>query len=209
MEIDTLALTNCEVAADGGAVSLGFVDSQGRPATIRLSLNQVGALAMTLPGLIDKALQTRFGDQSLRYAYPLASWVVEQSSDPTQGMVTLRTVDGFSVCFSILREQQSELGEALVAQPAAKPTPRANCLRLLAFGLDLIHFVFVHFLGWSGPGWFDPWSAIRWRAAHCWGLRSGSAALQPAGWPWCSGESWSGRPQPACPEQGCSIATIP
>jgi len=126
MEIDTLALTTCEVAADGGAVSLGFVDSQGKPATIRLSLNQVGALAMTLPGLIDKALQTRFGDQSLRYAYPLASWVVEQSSDPTQGMVTLRTVDGFSVCFSIPRDQQSELGEALVAQPAAKAVMRAN-----------------------------------------------------------------------------------
>ena len=112
MKIDTQALTTCEVAADG-AISLGFVDSQGRPATIRLSLNQVGALAMTLPGLIDKALQTRFADQSLRYAYPLASWAVEQSTDPTQGMVTLRTVDGFSVCFSIPRAQQSELGEAL------------------------------------------------------------------------------------------------
>ena len=126
MEIDTQALTTCEVAADGGAISLGFIDSEGKPATIRLSLNQVGALAMTLPGLIDKALQTRFGDQSLRYAYPLASWKVEQSSDPTQGMVTLRTVDGFSVCFSIPREQQSELGEALVAQPAAKMSLRAN-----------------------------------------------------------------------------------
>ena len=99
---------------------------QGRPATIRLSLNQVGALAMTLPGLIDKALQTRFGDQSLRYAYPLASWQVEQSSDPTQGMMTLRTVDGFSVCFSIPREQQSELGEALVAQPVTSVAMRAN-----------------------------------------------------------------------------------
>jgi hypothetical protein len=116
MEIDTQALTTCEVAADGGAISLGFVDSTGNPATIRLSLNEVGALAMTLPGLIDKALQTRFGDQSLRYAYPLASWLVEQSSDPTQIMVTLRTVDGFSVCFSIPQRQQSELGEALVAQ---------------------------------------------------------------------------------------------
>jgi hypothetical protein len=118
MEIETQSLTTCEVAADGGAISLGFVDSEGRPATIRLSLNQVGALVMTLPGLIDKALQTRFGDQSLRYAYPLASWAVEQSTDPTQGMVTLRTVDGFSVCFSIPRAKQSELGEALVAQPA-------------------------------------------------------------------------------------------
>jgi hypothetical protein len=126
MEIDTQALTSCEVAADGGGVSLGFVDSTGNPATIRLSLNQVGALAMTLPGLIDKALQTRFGDQSLRYAYPLASWRVEQSSDPSQTMMTLRTVDGFSVCFSIPRQQQSELGEALVAQPASNVTLRAH-----------------------------------------------------------------------------------
>jgi hypothetical protein len=126
MEIDTLSLTTCEVAADGGAVSLGFVDSTGNPATIRLSLNQVGALAMTLPGLIDKALQTRFGDRSLRYAYPLESWVVEQSSDPAQGMVTLKTVDGFSVCFSIPRQQQSELGEALVAEPASTGTLRAH-----------------------------------------------------------------------------------
>ena len=126
MEIETQALTTCEVAPDGGAISLGFVDFEGKPATVRLSLNQVGALAMTLPGLIDKALQTRYGDQSLRYAYPLASWVLEQSSDPTQGMVTLRTVDGFSVCFSIPREQQSVLGEALVAQPTAESGVRAN-----------------------------------------------------------------------------------
>ena len=126
MEIETQALTTCEVAADGGAISLGFVDSTGNPATIRLSINQVGALAMTLPGLIDKALQTRFGDQSLRHAYPLASWVLEQSSDPTEVMITLRTEDGFSVCFSIPRQQQSELGEALVAQYAPNVTPRAH-----------------------------------------------------------------------------------
>ncbi|MCC8982023.1 hypothetical protein [Bradyrhizobium acaciae] len=37
---------------------------------------------MTLPGLISKALQTRFGDRSLRYASPLDSWVIEQSTDP-------------------------------------------------------------------------------------------------------------------------------
>ena len=36
MEIDTQALTTCEVAADG-AISLGFLDSDGKPATIRLS----------------------------------------------------------------------------------------------------------------------------------------------------------------------------
>ena len=29
MEIDTETLTTCEIAADGGAISLGFVDSAG------------------------------------------------------------------------------------------------------------------------------------------------------------------------------------
>jgi hypothetical protein len=115
MDIDTQSLTTCEVAPDG-AISLGFVDSSGRPQAIRLSLNQVGALVMTLPGLIARALQTRYGDESLRYAYPLESWEVEQSSDPTQIMITLRTTDGFSVCFSMPHAQQSKLGEALVAQ---------------------------------------------------------------------------------------------
>ena len=126
MEIDTLSLTTCEVAPDGHAISLGFVDAKGQPATIRLSLNQVGALVMTLPGLIAKALQVRFGDQSLRYAYPLASWAVEQSTDPTHGMMTLRTTDGFSVCFSIPREQQNELGEALMTEPAPRAAMRVN-----------------------------------------------------------------------------------
>ena len=126
MQIETQELTTCEVASDGCAISLGFVDSKGEPATIRLSVNQVGALVMTLPGLISKALQTRFGDQSLRYAYPLDSWVIEQSTDPKHGMITLRTVDGFSVCFSIPRKQQSELGEALTSAPAARVTIRSN-----------------------------------------------------------------------------------
>ena len=125
MDVETQSLTSCEVAPDGGAVSFGFIDTSGRPQTIRLSLNQVGALAMTLPALIDKALQTRYGDHSLRYAYPLESWVLEQSSDPTQGMVTLRTVDGFSVCFSLARQQQNALGEALVAHHEPKVV-RAN-----------------------------------------------------------------------------------
>jgi hypothetical protein len=125
MDVETQSLTSCEVTADGGVILLGFVDGSGAPQTIRLSLNQVGALAMTLPSLIDKALQTRYGDHSLRYAYPLESWVLEQSSDPKQGMVTLRTVDGFSVCFSLARQQQNALGEALVSHHEPKVV-RAN-----------------------------------------------------------------------------------
>jgi len=120
MEIDIETLTSCEIAADGGTISLGFVDSAGQPATVTLSLNDAGSLAMTLPGLITTALQTRFGDRSLCNAYPLASWAVEQSSDPAQILMTLRTADGFSACFSVQRRQQSEFGEALLADPATK-----------------------------------------------------------------------------------------
>jgi hypothetical protein len=105
MEIDIETLAACEVAADGGAISLGFVDSVGRPATVTLSLNDAGSLAMTLPGLITKALQTRFGDRSLHNA--------------AQVLVTLRTADGFSACFSVERRQQNQFGEALLAEPAA------------------------------------------------------------------------------------------
>jgi hypothetical protein len=126
MDIESQSLTACDVTPDGSAVVLGFVDTDGKPATIRLSLNQVGALAMTLPELINKALRSRFNDQSLRYAYPLASWAVEQSSDPTTRMVTLSTVDGFTVCFSMGRELQSELGQALVDEHAAKATLLVN-----------------------------------------------------------------------------------
>ena len=126
MEIDAQALTTCGVDEDGGAISLSFVDVAGNPATIRLSLKQVGALVMTLPTLLNKALQTRYGDQSLRYAYPLASWTVEQSTDRSLRMVTLQTADGFSVCFSIPREQQNELGEALIAPPNAETIVRVN-----------------------------------------------------------------------------------
>ena len=81
---------------------------------------------MTLPELINQALRSRFNDQSLRYAYPLASWTVEQSSDPQTIMVTLKTVDGFTVCFSMEGELQSELGEALVNEHAGKTSLRAN-----------------------------------------------------------------------------------
>jgi len=116
MEIKTQSLTCCEIAPGGDVISLGFVDSKGQPQTIHLSLNQVGALAMTLPGLIGRALQTRYGDNTLRYAYPLDSWMLEQSTDPAQAMVTFTTTDGFSVCFTLPREQQSQLGEALIVQ---------------------------------------------------------------------------------------------
>ena len=81
MEIDSQALTICEVTEDGGTIVLGFTDTSGDPASVRLPLSQVGTLALVLPDLISRALRTRFGDHTLRYAYPLTSWTVDRSGD--------------------------------------------------------------------------------------------------------------------------------
>jgi hypothetical protein len=125
MEIKVRSLRTCEVATDGGAISLGFEDMAGNLAAVSMSLNQAGALIMTLPALLETALRTRYGDQSLRYAYPLASWVIEQSTDTTQRIITLETEDGFKVRFSIPKAEQSPLGEALT-QPMPEMTVRPN-----------------------------------------------------------------------------------
>lgn len=126
MKAEPQSLTTCEVAPDGNSILLGFTDPDGTPAQIRLSLNQVGGLAMTLPDLITKALRLRYGDHSLRYAYPLQSWTVERSSDPKTGMVTLCTTDGFSVCFSMQRELQHQLADALATDDPGQPRLLAN-----------------------------------------------------------------------------------
>lgn len=125
MEIAVKALTTCDVAPDGDAISLGFEDTAGKPAAVQVSLNQVGALIMTLPGLLERALKARYGDQSLRYAYPLASWVLEQSTDTNQRIITLETEDGFKVRFSIPKAEQDLLAEALV-QPVPDTKLRPN-----------------------------------------------------------------------------------
>lgn len=112
MEIHSRALTTCEIASDGQIISLGFVDASGKTAAVKLPVEQVSALAMTLPALIEKALRKQFGDDTLRYTYPLGSWTFEHSSFPGTSIVTLRTADGFGVCFSMEQKQQDALGEA-------------------------------------------------------------------------------------------------
>jgi hypothetical protein len=65
------------------------------------------------------------GDQSLRSAYPLASWAIEQSTDTTQRIITLQTEDGFKVRFSIPKDEQGLLGEALT-RPMPEMSVRPN-----------------------------------------------------------------------------------
>jgi len=126
METESRSLTVCDVSRDGQTIFLDFIDKGGNPAALRLSANQACSLAMTLPRVLDKALRVRFGDQSLRNTYPLGSWKLEKSSDPMRYLMTLQTSDGFGVCFSIVRQQQMELGEALMERLGSMMVKQAN-----------------------------------------------------------------------------------
>jgi hypothetical protein len=56
---------------------------------------------MTLPDIVRRSLQARYGDPSMRVVYPVGSWSLERSAVPGNVIVTLRTPDGFSVSFGL------------------------------------------------------------------------------------------------------------
>lgn len=119
MEIESRSLTTCVIAPDGSAIQLGLIDAAGNPTSLKLPVDQIGALAMTLPALLQKALQARYRDRTLRYVYPLDSWTFEASSDPAKRMITLCTADGFSVSFALGLDQCDALAEALMEPRSA------------------------------------------------------------------------------------------
>jgi hypothetical protein len=124
MEIESSKLTTCDVAPDGDVITLNLVDAGGNPVSLRLPFDQAGALAMTLPGLLSKALGSRCGNESLRYVFPLGEWLLEGGADGCTVIVTLKTVDGFEVSFGasadMWRSLAAELRESAVV-PAAAP----------------------------------------------------------------------------------------
>jgi hypothetical protein len=88
MEIASSKPTTCDVAPDGEVVTLNLVDVAGNPVSLRLPFDQAGALAMTLPGLLSKALKARCGNESLRYVFPLGEWLLEGVADGCTVIVT-------------------------------------------------------------------------------------------------------------------------
>jgi hypothetical protein len=87
MEIEPKTLTTCEVAPDGDAVILGFTDTSGAPAQIRLPLNRRAGHDPTRPD---------------HQGTPFALW---------------RPFAEICLSFSMQQELQHELGEALASGP--------------------------------------------------------------------------------------------
>jgi hypothetical protein len=110
VKIRSEKLTTCSVAADGGEVALEFVDTTGAAVKLEMSVEQAESLIMTLPQLLACALQQRTGDQDARYVFGLGEWAIESAKGQDCLIATLKTPDGFEVCFGIPFEACRSLG---------------------------------------------------------------------------------------------------
>jgi hypothetical protein len=101
MKISSRELTTCHVADDGSKVNLEFLDQSGMPVTVELPFEQAEAVVMTLPQLLTNALRQKTGNQDARYVLGLHAWAIEGVKDQQCLIATLKTTDGFEVCFGI------------------------------------------------------------------------------------------------------------
>jgi hypothetical protein len=125
MEIESAKLTTCDVTLDGEIIRLNLIDVVGNAVSLRLPFDQAGALAMTLPGLLTRALKARCGNDSSRFVFPLGDWLLEGVADGHTLIVTLRTADGFGVSFGVpldmARSLASELRRETSVETASAP----------------------------------------------------------------------------------------
>lgn len=108
-------LTTCEIASDGGAVRLYFLDHAGDTAFLELPFEQAQSVAMTLPRLLTTALRTRTGNSDARYVFPTTEWALELGDAPGTILLTLRTHGGFEASFGLGFDMARNIGTALTA----------------------------------------------------------------------------------------------
>ena len=120
--IEGQALTTWAVLPGGEQVCLGFTAADGETHRIILPFAALTGLLMTLPRILQTALDERFPDSTLRVVHPLSAWRLEQSEGDNGLILKLGTHDGFEVAFAVPDEDACSLGAALLT-PASQANP--------------------------------------------------------------------------------------
>jgi|SRR5580698_9716991 hypothetical protein len=110
-------LTTWTVLTGGTHVRMDFIGSDGAAHRLVLPFDVLSGLLMTLPRILQTALDARFPDGSLRFVHQLGTWRIEQSEGGTRLILRLGTPDGFDVTFALTHRNASSLGAALIATP--------------------------------------------------------------------------------------------
>jgi hypothetical protein len=113
VKIRSERLTTCSVAPDGTKVGLEFLDQSGAAVAVEFPLDQAEAIVMTLPHLLARALVRCTGSDEARYVFELDEWSIERAKDENCLIATLKTRNGFEVCFGIPFEACQSLGSTL------------------------------------------------------------------------------------------------
>jgi hypothetical protein len=133
-QINAAELTTYDVDPEGQFVRLHLRDLSGTPRTLVLPTDCLTQLLMSLPGMVQKALRNRHGDDSLRLAHPLDSFNVEAgealASGARQYILTLCTSGGFAVSFSGSDTDLASLVGAISSNVAPLSEPQNSSRRL-------------------------------------------------------------------------------
>ena len=81
------------------------------------AIDALTGLLMTLPRMLQTALDARFPDGSLRFVQRLGTWRIEQAECDAGLILKLGTRDGFEVAFALHSQDAGSLGAALLAAP--------------------------------------------------------------------------------------------
>lgn len=115
--IEGQKLTTWAVLPGGNQVCLGFAATGGGTHRIVLPFEALVGLLMTLPRMMQSALDERFPDGTLRLVHRLALWRLERAEGDNGLILKLATRDGFEVAFALPDEDAGSLGTALLAMP--------------------------------------------------------------------------------------------
>jgi len=113
--IEGKELTTWGVLAGGTRIRLDFTDRDGTTRAIVLPFDALSGLLMTLPRMLQTALDARFPDGSLRFVQHLGTWQIERAEGGPWLILKLGTCDGFEVAFSLKGKDADSLGAALLA----------------------------------------------------------------------------------------------
>jgi hypothetical protein len=110
VKIRSQRLTTCRVTANGAEIGLEFLDVSGAAVRLEMPVEQAESLVMTLPQLLALALRQKTGDEDARFVFALGEWAIESAKGQDCLIATLKTPDGFEVCFGIPFEACRSLG---------------------------------------------------------------------------------------------------
>jgi hypothetical protein len=119
-------LTALDVSTDGDYFRIGFKDSKGHPGSLTLPSECLNAFLMTLPRMVNLALQARHQDPSLRLVYQLGKFRTERSSDPKTVILTLATPDGFEVSFGLREDHLKGIIDGFERYFAGAEIPKSH-----------------------------------------------------------------------------------